>query len=144
MANNWQLPELGWGLASFDDFPHVALTIYQCLTLESWAFISYTVQDAYSSSISALYFFLLVLIGAWFLVNFTVAVLYQEFLEAELRSVEQMVEAEERKIEEEAKLSAMARQPPNVQSAKHKHTHKHNDADALAVMSGLNTMFKSI
>ena len=84
MRSDWAEASLSWGLTSFDNLPSTFLSIFQCITLEGWSEIMYQVQDAYSMPISSLFFFFLTLIGAFFMINFTLAVLYQSFLDAQL------------------------------------------------------------
>merc|ERR1740138_1036585 len=73
-------------MTSFDSLPSAFLSIFQCITLEGWTEMMYQVQDAYSTTIPSIYFFLLILVGAFFMINFTLAVLYQSFLDAQLAS----------------------------------------------------------
>eukprot|EP00937_MAST-01D_sp_MAST-1D-sp2_P008110 g8110.t1 len=135
MQADWKEERLLWGLGMFDNFARASLSMFQCVTLESWAFISYTVGDAFSHTVSSCYFFALVLVGSWFMVNFTVAVLYQEFLDAELRTATK--NAEQRRLALGLSEQAGAGAATGVNSellGEHDH-HHHSALDALDAMS---------
>jgi hypothetical protein len=54
--------------AGFDNTLSSMLTVFQCMTLSSWSYIMYRVMDA-TSPLSAFYFVVLVLLGAYFVVR---------------------------------------------------------------------------
>jgi hypothetical protein len=66
------------GVTNFDNILYSFLTTFQCVTLEGWTLIMIMVQKAYSGYV-VLYFIPLVFIGAFFLVNITLAVLKSSF-----------------------------------------------------------------
>lgn len=53
----------------------------QCITMEGWTSIMYLVQDAVNQPAAVLYFFGLVLVGGFFMLNFVLAVIYDNFVE---------------------------------------------------------------
>lgn len=66
------------GVTNFDNILYSFLTTFQCVTLEGWTVIMIMIQKAYSDYV-VLYFIPLVFIGAFFLVNITLAVLKSSF-----------------------------------------------------------------
>lgn len=63
-----------YGSTNFDDVFSGLLTAFQCVTLESWSNVEQNVSDAFGPA-STIYFTLHTLIGAFFLMNFMLAVI---------------------------------------------------------------------
>ena len=63
-----------FGYTNFDNFLYSFLQMFQCVTLEGWTKIMQYVQESFSFYVFP-YFFAIVLIGANFLMNLTLAVL---------------------------------------------------------------------
>ena len=78
-AHATRVPELNWGLMNFDNFPRALISVFQVFTLEGWVEIMYTVQDGASASAAACFFSLLVMLGSFFAINLTLAVLETNF-----------------------------------------------------------------
>jgi len=55
------------------------MTLFQVITLEGWTNIMYSLMDASIPAIPIIFFTLLVLMGAFFLLNLILAVIMQEF-----------------------------------------------------------------
>lgn len=77
-----------FGITNFDWMGRAFLTIFQCITMEGWVDIMYMVQDATGEVVPAVYFIVLILVGSFFLLNLTLAVIWDNF------SVQQSLEAE--------------------------------------------------
>jgi hypothetical protein len=67
-----------FGVTNFDNVLYAFLTVFQCVTLEGWSDIMMMVWKAYTP-ISFVYFLLIVLCGAFFLLNLTLAVINTSF-----------------------------------------------------------------
>jgi hypothetical protein len=63
-----------YGVTNFDDILSSLLVIFQCVTLEGWSNVMIMVQKAFNQ-LSFLFFVPLVFIGAFFLLNLTLAVI---------------------------------------------------------------------
>ena len=63
-----------YGGTSFDDVFAGLLLVFQCVTLENWSITEQFVCDAYGPT-CVIYFSINTLIGAWFLMNFLLAVI---------------------------------------------------------------------
>jgi hypothetical protein len=72
------LPNFNFGYTSFDNLGIASLLIFQCLTMEGWTPVMYALSDA-TSGWTALYFALLLMVGAWFLMNLVFAVIWNKF-----------------------------------------------------------------
>lgn len=66
---------------NFDNLLYSLLTVFQCVTMEGWSDIQNMMQDSYSY-LMFLFFVPLVFIGAFFLLNLTLAVINSKFTEA--------------------------------------------------------------
>ena len=69
----WEGPQ--WGITSFDNIQQSILTVFQCITLEGWTDILYWVHDSKGASWQFLYFFSMVIIGSFFVMNLILGVL---------------------------------------------------------------------
>jgi len=70
-----------WGTTNFDNLYYSLLAVFQCVTMEGWSDIQYMMQKAYSYYMF-MFFVPLVFIGAFFLLNLTLAVINSKFTEA--------------------------------------------------------------
>jgi len=66
------------GVTSFDNFFYALLVVFQSVTLEGWSEIMVQVQKT-SSRWTSLFFMPLIFIGAFFLLNLTLAVINSRF-----------------------------------------------------------------
>lgn len=69
-----------YGTTNFDSIFFSLLTIFQCVTLEGWSYIMMQMQQSFASY-SIIFFIPLVFIGAFFLLNLTLAVIKSKFSE---------------------------------------------------------------
>ena len=98
--------DLLFGFLNFDNMASGFLTIFQCITMEGWTDIMYQLQDSWSGVVTALYFVCLILFGSFFLLNLTLAVIWDNFAdakEAEDLLKKQKAEAKLKLKEEEKK-----------------------------------------
>lgn len=70
-----------YGVTNFDNVMYSVLCVFQSVTLEGWSDIQKDLQKAFTYSIW-IYFLPLVFIGAFFLLNLTLAVINSEFTKA--------------------------------------------------------------
>ncbi|XP_059469831.1 muscle calcium channel subunit alpha-1 isoform X4 [Neocloeon triangulifer] len=75
--DGWDGPN--WGITNFDNFGLAMLTVFQCVTLEGWTDVLYSIQDAMGSSWQWIYFISMVILGAFFVMNLILGVLSGEF-----------------------------------------------------------------
>eukprot|EP01060_Flectonema_neradi_P021252 TRINITY_DN2879_c0_g1_i1.p1 TRINITY_DN2879_c0_g1~~TRINITY_DN2879_c0_g1_i1.p1 ORF type:complete len:2846 (+),score=449.60 TRINITY_DN2879_c0_g1_i1:87-8624(+) len=81
--------------ANFDHVGSSFLVVMQCLTLDDWVTHMYNVQDGWSP-FAALYFVLLTLLGAYFILNLVLAVVTDSFTRFAIEDVdEKLTEARE-------------------------------------------------
>ena len=73
------IKELNYGYTNFDWFAAAFLTIFQAITMEGWVDILYQIQDVTSPLFPAIYFVILMLVGSFFLLNLTLAVIWDSF-----------------------------------------------------------------
>ena len=69
-----------YGTTNFDSIFFALLTVFQWVTLEGWSYVMMQMQMSFANY-SVLYFMLLVFIGAFFLLNLTLAVINSKFSE---------------------------------------------------------------
>ncbi|XP_043950491.1 voltage-dependent calcium channel type D subunit alpha-1 isoform X1 [Drosophila biarmipes] len=74
----------GWdgpnsGITNFDNFGLAMLTVFQCVTLEGWTDVLYSIQDSMGSDWQWMYFISMVILGAFFVMNLILGVLSGEF-----------------------------------------------------------------
>ena len=77
-----------FGVTNFDNLFYSLLCVFQCVTLEGWSDVQKQMQLAFTQIIF-IYFVPLVLIGAFFLLNLTLAVINSKFTEAHKEQQEQ-------------------------------------------------------
>ena len=70
-----------YGVTNFDNMLYAFLNTFQCVTLEGWSDIMMMVWRAYSPFM-VIFFILVVLAGAFFLLNLTLAVINTSFTNA--------------------------------------------------------------
>lgn len=63
-----------FGITSFDNIFSALLTVFQCVTMEGWTTLQLNVVRRYGAAY-VIYFTLLILLGSFFLINFTLAVI---------------------------------------------------------------------
>ncbi|XP_063309282.1 voltage-dependent L-type calcium channel subunit alpha-1S [Pelobates fuscus] len=73
----WEGPNNG--ITHFDNFGFAMLTVYQCITMESWTEVLYWVNDAIGNEWPWIYFVSLILLGSFFILNLVLGVLSGEF-----------------------------------------------------------------
>merc|ERR1719162_1012049 len=101
--------------------------------MEGWTDIMYQLQDSWSGVVTALYFVFLILFGSFFLLNLTLAVIWDNFADAK----EQEDLEKQKKLEEKQKLMEEEKQKRREKRFKNKHEHNHanvgdNSPDANA------------
>ena len=70
-----------YGTTNFDNVFYSLLVVFQCVTMEGWSEVQQMLQESYTMYIP-IYFLPLVLIGSFFLLNLTLAVINSKFTEA--------------------------------------------------------------
>ncbi|XP_022091428.1 voltage-dependent T-type calcium channel subunit alpha-1I-like isoform X3 [Acanthaster planci] len=83
------------GSISFDNILYAWVAIFQVITLESWVEIQYYLQDVHSQWVW-IYFMLLIVIGAFFLINLCLVVIATQFSETKQRESKLMAEQRKR------------------------------------------------
>ncbi|DBA01467.1 TPA: hypothetical protein N0F65_005586 [Lagenidium giganteum] len=68
-----------YAYTNFDSIGMAVFTLFQCITLEGWTVVMYNYQDAYGWTFSTIYFVVFTIIGAFFLVHFVFAVIWERF-----------------------------------------------------------------
>ena len=76
-----------YGVTNFDNLFYSLLAVFQCVTLEGWSDVQRMMQQAFATWIW-IFFVPLVLIGAFFLLNLTLAVINSKFTEAHKKQQE--------------------------------------------------------
>jgi hypothetical protein len=71
--------DFNFGRTNFNQLPIALLVIFQCITMEGWTDIMYTLQDCHEYWFSCIYFVLLFLLGSLFLLNIALAVVSEAF-----------------------------------------------------------------
>ncbi|KAL3102984.1 hypothetical protein niasHT_026432 [Heterodera trifolii] len=92
------------GSVSFDNIGFAWVAIFLVISLEGWTDIMYYVQDAHSFW-NWIYFVLLIVIGAFFMVNLCLVVIATQFAETKRRETERMLE-ERRQIRSNSLISS--------------------------------------
>merc|ERR1719409_1106132 len=75
--------DLAFGYTRFNHIVQAFVTIFQCITEEGWTDVMYQLMDAHTPIAAAIYFNLLILVGSFFCLNLTLAVIWNEFSKAE-------------------------------------------------------------
>lgn len=69
----WEGPN--YGITSFDNIGFAMLTVFQCITMEGWTSVLYYTDDALGPNFNWIYFFPLIIIGSFFMLNLVLGVL---------------------------------------------------------------------
>ena len=101
-----EIESLNWGITTFDSLFSAFLTIFQCITMEGWTGIMYSLDDAYIGVITNFYFVLCVVICSLFLLNLTIAVMLQKYDDLQRDSHDSSKDSELAAIGEEAQIPA--------------------------------------
>uniref|UniRef100_A0A3B1K9Y5 Voltage-dependent L-type calcium channel subunit alpha n=1 Tax=Astyanax mexicanus TaxID=7994 RepID=A0A3B1K9Y5_ASTMX len=72
-------PGPNFGITHFDNFGFAMLTVFQCITMESWTNVLYWVNDAVGNEWAWIYFVTMILLGSFFVLNLVLGVLSGEF-----------------------------------------------------------------
>ena len=67
------------GIIHFDDIYYAMVTIIQMITLEGWSGMMYNLEDTSPPWMAIVFCVLLVIVGAWFLLNVILAVIMEAF-----------------------------------------------------------------
>ncbi|XP_052789506.1 voltage-dependent calcium channel type A subunit alpha-1-like [Mya arenaria] len=73
----WSGPN--YGITSFDNIGYAMLTVFQCFTMEGWTDILYYTNDAMGKWFNWIYFYPLIILGSFFMLNLVLGVLSGEF-----------------------------------------------------------------
>uniref|UniRef100_A0A914XR22 Ion transport domain-containing protein n=1 Tax=Plectus sambesii TaxID=2011161 RepID=A0A914XR22_9BILA len=95
------------GSISFDNIGFAWVAIFLVISLEGWTDIMYYVQDAHSFW-NWIYFVLLIVIGAFFMINLCLVVIATQFAETKRRETERML-AERARIQSSSSISGSDR-----------------------------------
>ena len=63
----WEGPN--YGITSFDNIGNAMLTVFVCISMEGWSDVLYWTNDALGNGANWIYFFALVIIGSFFMLN---------------------------------------------------------------------------
>ncbi|MFH4976850.1 hypothetical protein AB6A40_003559 [Gnathostoma spinigerum] len=78
-TSNTSWPGPNDGITNFDNFGLAMLTVFQCVSLEGWTDVMYSVNDAVGQEWPWIYFVTLVILGSFFVLNLVLGVLSGEF-----------------------------------------------------------------
>ena len=84
-----------YGFTNFDNIGYAFLVIFQCITMEGWTEIMYTVQDVWGD-LGCFYFVMLVVLGSFFVLNLALAVINEQFNNIREETERERAEALER------------------------------------------------
>ena len=85
--------DLAFGVTRFNTLPTAFVTIFQCITEEGWTDVMYQIMDGWMPGPGAVYFVLLIMVGSFFCLNLTLAVIWSEFSKAdEAREATEQIE----------------------------------------------------
>ena len=82
-------------ITSFDNVLFAAILVWQVITLEGWTYIMYLTERT-TSKFSSGFFIIIVMVGAFFLVNLTLAVITIFFIESQNKFRKQIQQAKEK------------------------------------------------
>eukprot|EP01044_Picomonas_judraskeda_P005157 COSAG03_NODE_476_length_7617_cov_79.083400_1_plen_1988_part_00 len=77
-------------LLSFDNFGQAMFLVFQIITLSSWSQVMYIVADVDNGIVAVVFFVVVVLFGAYFIQNLTVAILKAKFDTATAKILEEL------------------------------------------------------
>ncbi|XP_048575597.1 voltage-dependent T-type calcium channel subunit alpha-1G isoform X2 [Nematostella vectensis] len=125
-------PNPFWGTISFDNIAIAWMVIFQVITLEGWSDVMYLVQDTHSFW-NWIYFIILIVIGAFFLVNLCLVVITMQFQETKAREIELMEENRRRQRYRSSRFSLSCLEklrrtfcPGRCQGEPKEHIHHHH------------------
>ena len=78
-----KIPDLNYGLTTFDNVAKAFITIFQTITMEGWTSIMNMHADAFQSIMAQLFFVACVLVCSFFILNLTVATMLDNYSEQE-------------------------------------------------------------
>lgn len=118
------IPDLNFGYTRFDNILLAFVTIFQSITMEGWTDVMYQLQDSFNAFVAAIYFVVLILFGSFFLLNLTLAVIWDRF------STEQMEEKAKKEVQRaekdvEDKTKAVRKLERDIQAAAALHDDSH-------------------
>lgn len=93
-----------YGVTSFDNIFYGFLTIFQSVTLEGWS-VTMVILEKTFNSLAFLFFFPLIFIGSFFLLNLTLAVIKVKFTEIHGEKKKQKQDQMKIKIERKKKAN---------------------------------------
>ena len=73
------------GVATFDTFGWTAIVILQAMTFDGWSLGMYGLRAVLASPLALCFYAIIILFGGFYLVNLFLAVLFQEFVDAQVR-----------------------------------------------------------
>ncbi|DAZ95903.1 TPA: hypothetical protein N0F65_012614 [Lagenidium giganteum] len=89
---------MNFGLTTFDNIGRASMNLFIVLPREGWSDIMYMLQDAGYEVGSVLYFVSFVLIASYFVLNLTLAVIWDNFTDASLREATQSQQKQKQSI----------------------------------------------
>eukprot|EP00397_Hematodinium_sp_SG-2012_P000372 GEMP01000372.1.p1 GENE.GEMP01000372.1~~GEMP01000372.1.p1 ORF type:complete len:2224 (+),score=490.20 GEMP01000372.1:55-6726(+) len=75
----WDQPEVDYGITGFGNFLQAIMTVFQCSTQEGWTDQMYRIMDSTSGVLSVIFFITTLVLGAFFVFNLILAVLWQQY-----------------------------------------------------------------
>ena len=97
----YDLGYINYRIIHFDDIIFAMVAIIQMVTLEGWSLMMYNLMDTSQVWMAITFCILLVIIGAWFLLNVILAVIMQAFEDVDKNTATQ--DAKIKKAENDAK-----------------------------------------
>ena len=76
-----------WGVLNFDNYFYAFLMIFQCVNIQGWSYILLCLIKTYSIYVS-FYFIFIIFVGAFFLLNLTLAVIKAKFTDNASKRIE--------------------------------------------------------
>lgn len=77
------IESFNYGITHYDHIGAAFLVIFQSITLEGWVDIMHMLQDCHSDGFASLYFFILIVLCSFFLLNTALAIIWDAFTEIE-------------------------------------------------------------
>ena len=74
---------ISFGITTFDNLAVSILTIFVNITLEGWTLMMYNLMDSSQAWLAILFFCLMVILGAFFLLQVILAIIMQAFDEVD-------------------------------------------------------------
>ena len=89
-----------WNIINFDNFGNSMRSIFVAITLEGWVNMMYNYSDANSPVLSAIFFILLVIFGAFFALNLVLAEVMNSFEQGVQEEEEKQRKQDKKEVEE--------------------------------------------